>query len=107
MFPYAFTRNHMYDIVSFFSANLRLMKNHWKNKGAPLGGMGGDRLSWTICFAFLRCIYKGRGLRSAATDKGAPDPLYDLRLTKGGTHTQRTQSSVNQTFQWQLDLPLS
>ena len=42
MLPYAFTRNHMYDAFSFVNANLRLTKIHWKNKGAPLGGMGGD-----------------------------------------------------------------
>ena len=31
----------MSDRFSFVNANLRVMKNHRKNKGAPLGGMGG------------------------------------------------------------------
>ena len=35
----------MYDNFSFVRTNLRLMKNHWKNKGAPLGGMGGTGLA--------------------------------------------------------------
>ena len=51
----------MYDSFSFVSANLRLMKNHWKNKGAPLGGMGGgggDRLSWTDFLHFFAAYIK-------------------------------------------------
>ena len=54
----------MYDNFSFVRTNLRLMKNHWKNKGAPLGGMGGmgggtgDRLSWTIILHFFAAYIK-------------------------------------------------
>ena len=50
----------MYDCFSFVSANLRLMKNHWKNKGAPLGGEGGtgDWLSWSIFLQFFAAYIK-------------------------------------------------
>ena len=62
----------MHDMFSFVSANLRLMKIHWKNNGAPLAGMGdggkGASLAGRFCVIF-RCIYKDRNLRSAATDK--------------------------------------
>ena len=48
----------MYDNFSFVRTNLRLMKNHWKNKGAPLGGWGGDRLSWTMFLHFFAAYIK-------------------------------------------------
>ena len=68
----------MYDSFSFVRTNLRLMKYHEKY-GCTIGEDGGGTGLAGFVFAFLRCIYQGRGLRSAATDN--PENL-DYRVTR-------------------------